>query len=154
MLDAWCLMLGAWCLNTRQTHPQRVPQRRAAEGRASFVEAAEGRLPLWMGLTSFFKRVETRLFKRVQTSWFQRAFHGLLKNKLGSLFPKKKQLKLRQVTKARKMSQRTRGNLHFLYFPFLFDDFLPGWSFCPTCPIGALPDWHRIARSVWFFLIV
>ena len=42
-----------------------------------FVEAAEGRLPLWMGLTGFFKRVETRMFQRVQTSWFQRAFHEL-----------------------------------------------------------------------------
>ena len=39
MLDAcWlmpdaCLLLAAWCLNTCQTHPQRVPQRGAAEGR-------------------------------------------------------------------------------------------------------------------------
>ena len=58
---------------TCQTHPQR--------------EAAFGRLhkggglqrpplwnPLWMGLTGFFKRVETRMFQRVQTSWFQRVF--------------------------------------------------------------------------------
>ena len=49
-LEAWCLMLDAWCLNTCQTHPQRIPQREAAEGRPPFVEAAEGRLPLWMGL--------------------------------------------------------------------------------------------------------
>jgi hypothetical protein len=36
----------------------------------TFVEAAEGRLPLWMGLTGFSKRVETRKFQRVQTSLF------------------------------------------------------------------------------------
>ena len=64
MLDAWCLMLdacclmpdaclllAAWCLNTCQTHPQRVPQRGGRPKTAPpFVEAAEGRLPLWMGL--------------------------------------------------------------------------------------------------------
>ena len=46
---------------------------------APFVKAAEGRIPLWIGLTSFFKRVETRMFQRVQTSWFQCTFHELLK---------------------------------------------------------------------------
>ena len=47
---------------------------------AAFTKgAAFGRPPLWnpswMGLTDFFKRVETLMFQRVQTSWFQRAFH-------------------------------------------------------------------------------
>jgi len=46
-----------------------------------FVKAAEGRIPLWIGLTSFFKRVETLMFQRVQTGWFQRAFHELLRKK-------------------------------------------------------------------------
>ena len=35
-------------------------------------EAAQGRLPSWMGLTSFLKRVETRLFQQVEARWFQR----------------------------------------------------------------------------------
>jgi len=48
---------------------------------APFVKAAEGRIPLWIGLTSFFKRVETRMFQRVQTGWSQRAFHELLGEK-------------------------------------------------------------------------
>ena len=48
--------------NTRQKHPQRIPQRGAATGHPS----------LWMGLTSVFKRVEPRMIQRVQTCWFQR----------------------------------------------------------------------------------
>ena len=38
-------------MNTCQTHPHRVPQRGGGRGRPPFVEAAEGRLPLWVRLT-------------------------------------------------------------------------------------------------------
>ena len=50
------------------------------------VEAAEGRLPLWIGLTCFFKRVETSMFQRVQTSWFQCVFHDFLETQLNHAF--------------------------------------------------------------------
>ena len=54
MLAAWCLML-ACCLLLDAWTPARPIHKGfhkggAAEGRPPFVEAAEGRLPLWMGL--------------------------------------------------------------------------------------------------------
>ena len=42
----------------------------AAEGsRPTFLEAAEGRLPLRMGLAGLFKLVETSLFKLPANPW-------------------------------------------------------------------------------------
>jgi hypothetical protein len=43
-------MLAAWCLNTCQPIHKGFHEGGAAEGRPPFVEAAESRLPLWMGL--------------------------------------------------------------------------------------------------------
>ena len=51
----------------RKGYQKGVP---AAEGRRhSFLEAAEGRLPLRMGLAGLFKLVETSLFKLPGNPW-------------------------------------------------------------------------------------
>ena len=70
MLEAWGLMLDAWCLNTCQTHPQRVPQRGGGRRPPPFVEAAEGRLPLWMGRVG----VQASSIKRQASSVKHQAF--------------------------------------------------------------------------------
>ena len=58
MLDAWCLMLEHLPdPATKGGGLRPPPQRGAAFGRPPLWN------PLWMGLTGFFKRVETRMFQ-------------------------------------------------------------------------------------------
>jgi len=72
-----------------------------------------------MGLTGFFKRVETRMFPRVQTSWFQHVFHDLLKEERGSGFPKKQQWIVRKMT-PNTISAKQIGNPFLMMFIFVW----------------------------------
>ena len=66
--------------NTRVSTRLKKPVRPIHKGRRPSAASTKGGglrppplwNPLWMGLTGFFKRVETRMFQRVQARWFQR----------------------------------------------------------------------------------
>ncbi len=122
----------------RPIHKGRRPS--AASTKGGRLSAAPLWNPLWMGLTGFFKRVETRMFQRVQTSWPHRAFHELLGN-LGSRLSKKNQLTFREMTPIQNKIPNKQNIFIVDDFPSFVDDFLHDRCFCPASPIGALPDW-------------